>query len=70
MPAVNPKVIAAGWAAASWIRALRAKWDEPRPDVDAVAAGKVAAANQGRSAANQGRTATRTATATRPAKKK
>ena len=43
MPAVNPKVIAAGWAAASWIRALRATWDSPRLDGDKGAAQDAAA---------------------------
>ena len=43
MPAVNPKVIAAGWAAASWIRALRATWDLPRLDGSNEAAAEAAA---------------------------
>lgn len=43
MPAVNPKVIAAGWAAASWIRALRATWDAPRLDGYKEAAQEAAA---------------------------
>jgi hypothetical protein len=61
MASVNPKVIAAGWAAASWIRALRAKWNDPRLDVDTPA---VAAPS------SQGRGAKRVATASKPAKKK
>ncbi len=63
MPEVNPKVIAAGWAAASWIRALRATWDDPRLDAAKLAGDEGAASNQQRSA-------TRVATATKPAEKK
>jgi len=63
MPAVNPKVIAAGWAAASWIRALRGTWDQPRLDVDTHAAGEAVAATDGRKAP-------RRAPATKPAKQK
>jgi hypothetical protein len=43
MPPVNQKVIAAGWAAASWIRARRASWDDPRLDGDKKAAARAAA---------------------------